>query len=581
MAAPAITSIYGSTGRQSFLTPIPSTTWVEPDVTLPATASVSTVTLTQANRWSDVTIRTIVVTQNSGATVTPGAYYGVGFAGTAVDFTDDDGSIIELDLGLISMGALDTIANNGLSAILATQNGGWQHFGIGGNDLNIEDSITEIRGGSQQGQALILAPGGDPSHLISQNSFDETNVNYVGLFFRYAGSTTSGTTTFSFLQSVAHATYKIIEGEVSNPARLKVISDLEINTANLGTASFVRAGQSQYVSYRSISIGDGSTLVYFVESFSLEFAPDNVSTKSALFQVPDGYLKFRINLTDTSTCNIAGARISSGRGLTFIIDRIGSATTNFDRLILNGGGGRGPVTLDSNYSQSLGLYQSLGTVTLNGASLNGVTCTDVERIDLTASDTFNCNYQNASATSDGVVITGAPGTYTYEIQFSNNSGTADLTINPSSAGTFTFSNISVTSGYTLKVRNASATHAITVAIPAGITSSTSTAGGTITVEQPQPTLTISGIPAGGIFTIWDDEDGATDPQDLGTALQTTNPTDGNDIEYVGTGGNAVIFQFVPSTGDSANYQEFNIPGTIPTTSQTIDFSSNLELEEFL
>ncbi|MFM6054174.1 MAG: hypothetical protein ACKPA7_21540, partial [Sphaerospermopsis kisseleviana] len=102
------------------------------------------------------------------------------------------------------------------------------------------------------------------------------------------------------------------------------------------------------------------------------------------------------------------------------------------------------------------------------------------------------------------------------------------------------------------------------------------AGAGVTIQVPQPTITFTGLPAGGIFTIWDDE--IADPQDLGTALQTTNPTTGANITYVAVAGNAVVYQFVPDSGDSANYQEFNISAFIPATSQTVDFTANLERE---
>ena len=119
---------------------------------------------------------------------------------------------------------------------------------------------------------------------------------------------------------------------------------------------------------------------------------------------------------------------------------------------------------------------------------------------------------------------------------------------------------------------------VTVASDPGIVT-TSSGGGVVNVLAPQPTLTIQGIPAGGILTIWDDED--VDPQDLGTLLQTTTPTDGNDIDYVGTPGNAVVIQFVPNTGNSSLYKEFHRTFTIPAQSQDLDLSQDLELEDNL
>lgn len=119
---------------------------------------------------------------------------------------------------------------------------------------------------------------------------------------------------------------------------------------------------------------------------------------------------------------------------------------------------------------------------------------------------------------------------------------------------------------------------VTVGSDPGIVT-TSSGGGVVNVLAPQPTLTIQGIPSGGILTIWDDED--ADPQDLGTLLQTTSPTDGNGIDYIGTPGNDVVIQFVPNTGDSALYKEFHRTFTIPAQSQNLDLLQDLELEDNL
>jgi hypothetical protein len=563
MAAPAISSFYGSTGRQAFVNPGAATTTVNPDVTLPATGGVSTITNTTANRWPDVATRTINVTHASGSTVVVGSYYGMGFPATAMDFTDDDGSVIEVSLNFSGVTPLQSVANRGLSALFGTQGGGWQHVAVGGNNLSREDVLIETRGGVIQGSSIIFAPGGDPDHLIGQSSFNPANVNYFAILFRYPVTPTVGAASFSLMNALVHGTYRIIEGEVGNPARLKVISDQELNTISLGAASFKRAGEGQYVSYRSLSIGNGTNLVYFVEAFSLELSPDN-KTNNAFHQVPDAYQKFSINLTDTSTCDIAGSRIVAGRGLTFTVTRIGTATTSFDRLTVDGGGGRGTMTLLAEYEQTLGLFSSLNTITLNGATLNDITVTNVERVNLTSAATWSGNYQNAPASGLGVVFTGAPGTYDFAIAFNNNSSTADLVIDPSGPGTFTFSNISVASGYTLKVRNNSATHAITVAIPAGITSSTSTAGGTITVSTPSPPLLVTALtldqdPIAGAAVYLETFPGGT--QVLNGETDSSGEVSGS---YSGSVPQAVI-GWVRSGSGSIAYVDYPLGGSITSS----------------
>lgn len=121
----------------------------------------------------------------------------------------------------------------------------------------------------------------------------------------------------------------------------------------------------------------------------------------------------------------------------------------------------------------------------------------------------------------------------------------------------------------------------TISVAAGVTAIAKDpqTNGSVTIVAPEITLTISGVPSGGILTIWDDED--ADPQDLGTALQTTNPALGGGIDYIGTPGNALVIQFVPNTGASADYKELNFPFTFPSVSQTLNLAPSLEPEDSL
>lgn len=121
----------------------------------------------------------------------------------------------------------------------------------------------------------------------------------------------------------------------------------------------------------------------------------------------------------------------------------------------------------------------------------------------------------------------------------------------------------------------------TISVAAGVTAIAKDpqTNGSVTIVAPEITLTISGVPSGGILTIWDDED--IDPQNLGTALQVTNPTPEGEIDYIGSPGNDIVIQFVPDTGDSADYKELNFPFTFPSVSQTLNLAPSLEPEDSL
>lgn len=91
-----------------------------------------------------------------------------------------------------------------------------------------------------------------------------------------------------------------------------------------------------------------------------------------------------------------------------------------------------------------------------------------------------------NATTSALKILGAAGSYTtLGVRLNNPSALYDIELGSGGAGAYSLPNITVPSGYTLKLRNDSATNAITVAIPLGVSYSTSTAGGSISVTVPE------------------------------------------------------------------------------------------------
>lgn len=109
------------------------------------------------------------------------------------------------------------------------------------------------------------------------------------------------------------------------------------------------------------------------------------------------------------------------------------------------------------------------------------------------------------ATAGGLTITSGPGVYgNIDCDFSGNAS-FDISMGSGGAGTYELTNIGVVGAYTLKIRNDSTTNAIVVAIPAGISFSTSTAGGTITISTPAvyQSVTVNGLVAGSRLQIYD------------------------------------------------------------------------------
>ena len=99
-----------------------------------------------------------------------------------------------------------------------------------------------------------------------------------------------------------------------------------------------------------------------------------------------------------------------------------------------------------------------------------------------------CILRNGSTGCRGLVITDAPAVLGFNVFFNDNT-THDIELGSGGAGTYELPNISVASGYTLKLHNNSATNAIVVEIPSGITHTETTAGGTISVIAAPTTTT--------------------------------------------------------------------------------------------
>jgi len=109
--------------------------------------------------------------------------------------------------------------------------------------------------------------------------------------------------------------------------------------------------------------------------------------------------------------------------------------------------------------------------------------------------------RNGGASSTGLTITGPAGDYSgLEVRVNNNSQ-YDITLGSGGAGTYDLTNITAPSGYTVKIRNNSVTNAVTVELSPSLTTSTSTAGGTLTISNPK-TLSLTGLVSGSEVRVY-------------------------------------------------------------------------------
>lgn len=240
-----------------------------------------------------------------------------------------------------------------------------------------------------------------------------------------------------------------------------------------------------YASKVEIAIGDGSTVTEFTDSACAlalwnRYEDDSGPTQSLGPCVLVAGNDRPIVINQTSTCNttLSDMTWSSSSGWSLTIQGNASGTALFTR------------------------NQFWRAEYITGAHGQFVDCIfdACKTVNLTAS-TILTGSVIRNANGVGIKLTAAPGDYSAKtFSVANNTG-YDIVIDPASAGTFTLGGLSAAGGYTVKIRNASATHAITVAIPAGVTYSTSTAGGSITVSTPATTLTVAGIVNGSRILI--------------------------------------------------------------------------------
>jgi hypothetical protein len=240
--------------------------------------------------------------------------------------------------------------------------------------------------------------------------------------------------------------------------------------------------QSVFTSKLGLSIGDGSTTTNFTESnFSLGFT--NTFDKSPAYATTGPFVQLdnsntrQILINQSASCvlSLSDGTIGSAAWWQWVLQGSGTATL-----------ARVQFWRYNQFSAAHGTYTDC--IWDGGEAAVGV----VAATTITRGTVRN-------ATAGGVAITGAAGSYATSLDatFANNA-TYDIAMGSGGAGTYVLTGVKVNSGYTLKLHNNSATNAITVEIAAGVATSTTTAGGSITISSPtlERGIAFTGLVAG-------------------------------------------------------------------------------------
>lgn len=395
---------------------------------------------------------------------------------------------------------IDTFANGGVSILFFDSSGNWSEFYIEGSDFDeydLEDGgWAAFRSAGISGPLQVcLERTRTPD--ASSGTLDWANIDGHEFIIRVV-STSGNTPNFDVGSMFVFDSPEEIEGEVANPAGFDTLSEA-IRDANdnyqqadvfKNSAGNFNGGIGELYEPRyTYQIGDGSTPTYFRDSGSTitEYpTPESgIATQPVLLLAA---VDRGLEINTSSTCDI---------------ELDGTILASADVA-----GGESFVNVSGNTSGSV-LFNNCQFyrktyITLDHASSTSCLFDDVERLEIDANTVLtSATLRNTASTSDGLYIASAAADYSaIIIDFRSSNLGNDITIEPPGTGTWTLTGITVQSGHTLKIRNDSAVTAITVSIPAGVTFSTSTAGGTVTVTQPAETFTINSSEASSLIQVF-------------------------------------------------------------------------------
>ena len=428
---------------------------------------------------------------------------------------------------------VDTLANGGIRILFVDGAGNWARFNIFGSDTYVS---TTTKGGFRSFSNLGITNTSDSSPVWvidinrtpdaeSGTAIDWTDVDVLELHINIASSKLCDI----FIGRLGSADRPVITaGEVANPGTIALFPVNQDNWPNDGDnprlfskseATHVGANTTTYMVLYGYDIGDGTTPTYYRDTrVELAFYPSRDAQEAAgtgiegygaAFNGEDGAVGYnrKLLINQSATCDVEFSQFS--------ISGVDSAGGEYVLEIM--GNTAGSCIFDT------GAVFRASEIICAHSIFSDVIFHDVETVSINTDSTItDCTYRNASSAATGLTITSAAGDYsaiTCAIRASNSGD--DLTMGSGGAGTYDLTGITVEAGHTLKIRNNSATNAITVQIDPSITASSTTAGGTVTIDNSvnyTATLKSSVYPVA--YVIYDDD--AADPQELGTELFRDN-----------------------------------------------------------
>lgn len=412
----------------------------------------------------------------------------------AIDFTSHP--YASFCMGTTSFGLtgnMDTVANGGMRIIFIDGSGNYAGFNIHGSDTPEQEynSNGSINGFFTSYAQKVVAWYIDRTRTPNISSGTVNWANVTAVEFSIKNTSSSGVNInigqITKRSSLGFTGTETLASIASGAAGLP--SNVQDDFSFVAPPMFARsASQSVYACRMGLNVGNGSTATSLTAS-AFAFGFDNTIEGSPTYPLAGPFVQlatstiryFLVNQSATDVLSLTDGSLASSGYWGYKLQGSGSATCT-----------RVTFLRFAEFTAAHGTYTSC---TWNaGTAPVIITASTV----LTGGTILN-------ATTTGLRITGAAGTYAFTCSFDNPTATADIELGSGGAGTYTLANITVASGYTIKIRNNSATNAITVAIPTGMLYSTSTAGGSITISTPSLTrgLAFTGLLAGSQVVVYD------------------------------------------------------------------------------
>mgnify|MGYP007096398784 CR=1 FL=1 len=414
------------------------------------------------------------------------------------------------------------LADGGLRFYITDSAGAYKGWTIYGRDISGENGnpvygfgrfLNFINSLSQMWWCIDL----DRTPDYSSGTLDLTDIVAIEVHVQNNASI-DNTNTGRFACGYLLASDKAIirAGEVANPASFAILPGTFANWNTTNNPLYPGGARTQGLTPISdgangnvfqpicpVQIGDGSTATYFRQSrgqMAMQPSMEAIKYRLAQGETPQLLPVYLANDAEDCTHTINQSASDDVEIADFVWSAYDHPAKGYALEVTGSTSGTCALVRNSFFRAQ---FVRLGHATATDCIFDG--CGAVE---ITADTGMTgAIIRNAPAGASALVISGGPGNYgAVEVRLNNPAATYDIEVGAGGAGTYDLSGVTVPSGYTVRLYNPTAA-AITVALAAGISSST--AGGAITIEQPKPTqsVTVSNGIAGTLLLIQD----VTDP----------------------------------------------------------------------